>query len=322
MIMPTLNESNFAPPKSWMEFEDMCLSMAKIRWESADCYRHGRPGQPQQGVDIYAYTTCGLVGIQCKLTAKEALSNGLRKLINDAEKFSPPLDAFYVAVATPHDSHLQHEIRAITLARQAEGKFPVEILFWEDITSDLARNPSVLFQHFPYLTYRIPQDSLHMKGPKPTFSIDELGVTRQLALNGFSVRITSFVKFGVWTGSVCVTSILLSHLFSQLTFPVPGFLTLLVLGLGMTSLAIAGAMKNKKFEHFLFRRFYLEASQGGRVYISSFTAVCPWCNSHMRLWNVGAKGGPRDDIFICTRNSRQHTVLLDPTALPEITDAE
>jgi hypothetical protein len=113
---------------------------------------------------------------------------------------------------------------------------------------------------------------------------------------------------------------LLSSFSNDLALPLSGFATMLLLGLGMTSLAIAGAMKNKKFEPFLFRRFYIEASRSGRVYVSSFTAVCPWCASRMRLWNVGPKAGPRDDLFICTRNSRQHTVLLDPTVLPEVED--
>jgi hypothetical protein len=38
----------------------------------------------------------------------------------------------------------------------------------------------------------------------------------------------------------------------------------------------------------------------------------------MNLRHFGIKAEPRSDIFVCERNSRQHTIVLDPTLLPEI----
>jgi hypothetical protein len=82
---------------------------------------------------------------------------------------------------------------------------------------------------------------------------------------------------------------------------------------------ISPVLRRRKFEHFS-GKYYLEISTKGRVHLNSFTAICPWCGSKMNLCNVGPKDGPRDDLFVCERNPRQHTILLDPTLLPDIDD--
>jgi len=68
----------------------------------------------------------------------------------------------------------------------------------------------------------------------------------------------------------------------------------------------------------LFRRFYVEASPNDDVYITSFTATCPWCGTKMNLRNVGPAKGRRNDVFVCERNPEQHTISLDPTILTDL----
>jgi hypothetical protein len=53
--MPTIASSNVPTPKSWDEFEDITLAAAKLRWNSSDFFRNGRPGQKQDGVDIWCH---------------------------------------------------------------------------------------------------------------------------------------------------------------------------------------------------------------------------------------------------------------------------
>jgi len=80
----------------------------------------------------------------------------------------------------------------------------------------------------------------------------------------------------------------------------------------------AMALKKQRFFHMLFRRFYVEASPNDDVYITSFTATCPWCGTKMNLRNVGPAKGRRNDVFVCERNPEQHTISLDPTILTDL----
>ena len=60
-------------------------------------------------------------------------------------------------------------------------------------------------------------------------------------------------------------------------------------------------------------------SKGG-IYLTSFTGVCPWCNSKMNLRNVKIAENLHEDRFICERNRKQHVIKLDPTVLTEINE--
>lgn len=72
-VMPTLSDSEVARPKSWIEFEDICLSACELRWgDRRTLTPHGRPGQKQNGVDIYGKDDRDRdVAIQCKNTARK-----------------------------------------------------------------------------------------------------------------------------------------------------------------------------------------------------------------------------------------------------------
>jgi hypothetical protein len=86
------------------------------------------------------------------------------------------------------------------------------------------------------------------------------------------------------------------------------------------AVAMSAVLRRRKFDHFFGSRHYLEMSQTGRLAVNRLTAQCPWCGSLMHLRHVGPKDGPREDLFLCERNPRQHTIQLDPTALPELED--
>ena len=157
-------------------------------------------------------------------------------------------------------------------------------------------------------------------GGKPTFTPEQLDVKRHPALGGRSVKSENLSTFGIVTG---IASLIGLYLTLFQAFPQPkhsswSTLFLFSLAIATTSFLISRVLKIRKFESFLFRKYYLESGTQGGVYLNRFTAVCPWCGSRMNLRNVGPKDGPRDDMFICERNPKQHTILLDPTALPEI----
>lgn len=155
---------------------------------------------------------------------------------------------------------------------------------------------------------------------KPTFTPEQLQICRHPALGGRSIKNESLSVFGVVTGLASLVGLYFT-LFQA--FPQPKFaswstLFLFLFMVGMLSLALVFALKKHRFEHFFFRKYYIEAGNRDSLFLSSFTAVCPWCQSKMNLRNVGPKDGPRYDRFICQRNPRQHTIDLDPTILPEI----
>lgn len=159
-------------------------------------------------------------------------------------------------------------------------------------------------------------------GEPPTFTPEELHIVRHPALGGRSIQSERLSAFSIITG-ICSLVGLYFTLFQA--FPRPqhaslGSLFLFTFGLSVSFYVISAVLKRRRFEHLLFRKYYIEAGSQGRLHLSSFTAQCPWCQSRMHLRNVGPKNGPRQDVFLCERNPRQHTIALDPTALDEINE--
>ncbi|MFA8370870.1 hypothetical protein [Burkholderia thailandensis] len=159
-------------------------------------------------------------------------------------------------------------------------------------------------------------------GPRgqPVFTPEQMAIRRHFALGGSSVKAETLSVFGVVTGIVSIVGLYFT-LFQPFAQPQrSSWSTLFMFSFGLASISIvvALALRRRRFEPFLFRKYYLEAGTNDGIYLSSFTATCPWCGSKMHLRNVGPKEGPRHDRFICERNPRQHTINLDPTLLPEI----
>lgn len=148
--MATIASTNIPSPKSWDEFEDISLSSAKLRWKSPNFFRNGRQGQRQDGVDIFGTLNTGIsIGLQCKNTIGGLTDSLVKKEISNAESFEPPLSELYIATTAPRDSTLQETVRKISAEREKTGKFCVHLLFWDDITADIALDDTVFFKHYP-----------------------------------------------------------------------------------------------------------------------------------------------------------------------------
>lgn len=147
--MPTISSSKVPSPKSWDEFEEITLSAAKLRWNSTDFYRHGRQGQKQDGVDIWGYDGKRHIGVQCKNTTGELGLAVVETEIANAEKFMPKLDHLYIVTTAPRDAKLQKSVREISQKHSKAGDFRIDVLFWDDICNDLAKDEDVFFGHYP-----------------------------------------------------------------------------------------------------------------------------------------------------------------------------
>jgi hypothetical protein len=150
--MPTITTMRLPPPKAWQEFEDLVLASLGQRWKTTALQRNGRSGQAQTGVDIYGSDDIGRrVGIQCK-NFKGALGlKTVQKEIERATKFEGNLSALFVATTAETDARLQEEVRLLSDARVAAGKFAVTVLFWDDIVDGLVANPALLRAHYPQI---------------------------------------------------------------------------------------------------------------------------------------------------------------------------
>lgn len=155
---------------------------------------------------------------------------------------------------------------------------------------------------------------------RSTFTPEQIKIQRHLVFGGRSVKSDGLNVFGVVTGVASLAGLYftLFQAFSEPKYSSWSTVLMFMFAIATFSVVIAGVLRKRKFEYFLFRKYYIEADKRYRLHLSSFTATCPWCQSKMHLRNIGPKDGPRYDRFICERNSRQHTIDLDPTILPEI----
>ena len=165
--MPTRANSAVPPPRGWDEFEDIVLSAARIRWKSAEFFRHGRQGQQQDGVDIFGHDASGrTIGVQCKNTRRRLTSPIIDGEIRKAESFSPTISRLFIATTAGRDASMQRYARDLTAERKSHGLFGVYILFWEDIWHHISSDDHVTRQHFP----EFAPPRTHRRGSKRDWS--------------------------------------------------------------------------------------------------------------------------------------------------------
>lgn len=317
--MPTIAGSQVFPPKNEDEFEDISLSAVKQRWAGGAFFRNGRRGQGQNGVDIYGQVHDDMIGIQCKNTIGGVSEKTVLEEVKNAESFVPPLAALYIATTAKRDAKLQEKMRILSVDRARNQKFSVHLLFWDDIVFDLAKDKEEFYKHYPHSRTSQPAEPNPYYNGQQIFSVDDIAVQRHPAVWGQNISRSTLSHVGGWTtftGIVALLFTLLPSFFgkhSNWTFA-----AMMLFCVGMTFLVISAALKRRKFEYLLLGRYYLELSVDDNLHINQLTATCPWCTSQMNLRHVGPKDGPKDDIFICQRNFKQHTILLDHTVLPEL----
>ncbi|WP_024527270.1 restriction endonuclease [Serratia fonticola] len=151
--MTGLVHFEYAPPRSWEQFEELCADLFEAMWSDPNLVRHGRAGQVQDGVDIIA-ARGGIspVGLQCKKKSKwpekEIKLSEITSEIEKAERFTPPLKEFYILTTASADAKLQKSIRELNVSRKQNGDFLVQVLFWGEIVRKIALYPMVAKKHF------------------------------------------------------------------------------------------------------------------------------------------------------------------------------
>ena len=153
-----------APPKEWGTFEDLCHALFKRVWRDPLAQKNGRRGQAQHGVDVFGSQNgvrSSYWGIQCKgkesnYGSKAELTEVLTEIAK-AEKFSPKLAKWIFATTAPADATLQKAARELSVKRDADGQFSVDVLGWEEIQALMADAPEVITEFYPEHANHLPQ---------------------------------------------------------------------------------------------------------------------------------------------------------------------
>ena len=114
MIAPT----QMKKPSNWQDFEKLCKLLWGEIWYCEDTIKqHGRQGQNQHGVDVYAYVEKygGYCGIQCKgkddYTNAELTEAEIEDEIEKALTFEPELKLLVFATTANKDAKIEAYIR-------------------------------------------------------------------------------------------------------------------------------------------------------------------------------------------------------------------
>lgn len=142
MIAPT----QMKKPSNWQDFEKLCKLLWGEIWSCEDTIkRHGRQGQNQHGVDVFAYVEkyAGYCGIQCKgkddYTNAQLTESEIDAEIEKAKGFEPELKLLVFATTANKDVKTESYIRKKDIENRSKGLFAVDIASWEDIVDQLER---------------------------------------------------------------------------------------------------------------------------------------------------------------------------------------
>jgi hypothetical protein len=145
--------ADYAPPRSWDQFEELCSDVFQSAWQDPAMVRHGRAGQRQHGVDIVGRNGAAYpIGLQCKRRSHWPVSRLTTKEVDQevlaAENFKPKLKAFYILTTAPDDTALQAHVRTINEKRKECKSFEVVLLGWGEILRRATKDPQVAEKHF------------------------------------------------------------------------------------------------------------------------------------------------------------------------------
>lgn len=121
--------------------EDLAKDLTKADSSFEIVNVHGRPGQKQDGVDVYArkMNSSEWIAIQCKIRAtnRSFSKEELLSEVNQAKNFNPKISEYFLYTTLSRDTVTQQFEREINAELLYEGSFKFQILFWEDIESKL-----------------------------------------------------------------------------------------------------------------------------------------------------------------------------------------
>lgn len=162
----------FFMPRYWQEFEDLTAAVFPYVFDDPAPSKFGRPGQAQNGVDVYGSDSRlgGLVGIQCKRMEEldennQPIPGGsiTKKVLRDeyekALTFKPALASWVFATTAKRDRRIQQCAAELSERSKQKGFFRVGIWFWDDYLTYLNNYDDLIHNYYSTVLHlRTPHD--------------------------------------------------------------------------------------------------------------------------------------------------------------------
>lgn len=140
----------FSKPKDDSAFEDMCARVYGEVFGDPLPKINGRQGQAQAGVDVFVETGGRRFGIQCKCYRDGSLKfKHVEEEVRRADGKRLRIARLILATTAASDARLIEQVHELSDVRLSEGKFSVEVEFWEDICRHIQASPRLLNDYAP-----------------------------------------------------------------------------------------------------------------------------------------------------------------------------
>ncbi len=150
----TFGAYQLPPPGDWQAFERFTRDLFASHWDDPTAETNGRAGQAQAGVDVYGVNakTGKAEAVQCKgkdgRYGHSVTKDELRAEVKKALTFKPQPSRYFLVTSGAADVAVQQEARLITEEHANDGRFPVQVLAWEQLLAMLHKHPQVARAHF------------------------------------------------------------------------------------------------------------------------------------------------------------------------------
>lgn len=153
-------------PRDWSTFEAIVADVFSRKYENYNLQRYGRNGQGQDGVDIVGPIATGMMlGVQCKHhPAGDIKTDEIDKEVEKSEGFRPQLNQYVIATSAERDAKAHAYVLQISEEREQQGKYPVSIMFWDDICAWLSEFPELVYMHFTRHYPQHEREQVHVPG--------------------------------------------------------------------------------------------------------------------------------------------------------------
>lgn len=144
--------SRIAKPNTEQDFESLCAHVLGKKFNCTLPSMYGRKGQSQHGLDILVYENDNIdpsnrIGIQCKhvqnLTFNGASGDSVVKEVNKADLGKQNIRSLIIITSLDSNQKLTDEVNNLSDQRIQEGKFSIQIVFWNDICNYINYDPQL-----------------------------------------------------------------------------------------------------------------------------------------------------------------------------------
>jgi hypothetical protein len=134
-------------PRNWQDLERLCLAIWKAEWKTTSLKTYGRPGQHQDGVDVFGRymdgQEIGAIQCKCKEEEKKLTEAIIKEEVEKAKKFKPAIKHYVIATTFDSDVELDSFTAELSQSNMGAGSFSIDLFGWQDIENLLELHTEV-----------------------------------------------------------------------------------------------------------------------------------------------------------------------------------